>query len=215
MSVAHEAPSHVESAKQGVMMVKKAWLRESAAALAVVGLCAAGPAGAALVANGGFETGDFSGWLLTGDTTFASVISDAPVPQSGTYGASFGPFQTTSGISQTLATVAGTTYVLDFWLQAESDPLGASAPNSFLATWNGAPVTSVVNSAAFDYKHLTFNVTATSASTSLAFTFRNDPAFWDLDNVAVTAVPEPESWALIALGLAALAVRRRRASTRR
>ena len=83
------------------------------------------------------------------------------------------------------------------------------------ATINGAPVTTLVNSTAFDYKHLTFNVTATSASTSLAFTFRNDPAFWDLDNVAVTAVPEPESWALIALGLAALAVRRRRASTRR
>jgi len=192
-------------------MVKSAWLRGSAAAFALFGLCVAAPAGAALVTNGGFETGDFTGWALTGDSSFSSVVSDPPVPQSGTYGASFGPFQTTSGISQTLATVAGTTYVLDFWLQAESDPFGASAPNSFLATWNGATVTSLSNSAAFAYKHLTFNVVATSASTPLAFSFRDDPAFWDLDNVSVAvAVPEPETWLLVSLGLAALAAQRRR-----
>jgi hypothetical protein len=179
--------------------------------LALAATLGVAPASAAsLVVNGGFETGDFTGWTLTGDTGFSSVVSDLPVPQSGMFGASFGPFQTTGGISQTLTTVAGTTYVLDFWLQAEVDPLGAAGPNSFAATWGGATVKSLLNSPAFGYQHLTFNVTATSASTDLAFNFRNDPAFWDLDNVSVTAVPEPETWALLGLGLAAIAAVRRR-----
>ncbi|MDQ6626911.1 MAG: PEP-CTERM sorting domain-containing protein [Pseudomonadota bacterium] len=182
-----------------------------AALLSLAGTLAAGPAGAAIV-NGGFETGNFSGWtLVTDDLTFATVSSQAPVPQSGIWGASFG---SPSTLSQTVATVAGSFYALDFWLQDEADVLGAATPNSFEATWNGTTVTSLVNTAAFNYKHLTFNLAATSASTVVAFTFRNDPGFWDLDNVAVTAVPEPETWALMGLGLALLAARRRRLSTR-
>lgn len=194
-------------------MIRNSWLVQCAASLSLVGALAAAPASAAIVVNGGFETGDFTGWLQSGDNTFTSVSSQAPVPQSGTFGASFGP-SPIGGISQALATVAGTTYILDFWLQAETDPLGGFAPNSFQATWNGATVSSLLNSPAFNYKHLTFNVVATSASSTLAFAFRDDPAFWDLDNVSVTAVPEPETWALIGLGLAVLAARRRRGSAR-
>lgn len=198
-------------------MIRKSWLFHFAASFALAGFFVATPAGAAsLVSNGGFETGSFSDWVSTGDTSFSSVSSAAPVPQSGTYGASFGPFETTGGISQTLATFAGASYILDFWLQAEADVLGGSDPNSFRATWNGSTVTSLLNSTAFDYMHLTFNVTATSASTVLGFTFRNDPGFWDLDNVAVTAVvPEPETWALMGFGLALLSLRRRSGSARR
>lgn len=195
-------------------MIRNSWLVQCAASLSLLGALATAPASAAIVVNGGFETGSFSGWTETGNTGFSSVSLDAPVPQSGTYGASFGPFGTKGGISQTLATVAGTTYILDFWLQAEPGASGDVTPNSFEAKWNAATVTSLSNSPAFNYTHLTFNVAATSASTVLEFAFRDDPAFWDLDNVSVTAVPEPETWALIGLGLAVLAARRRRQSVR-
>jgi len=187
-----------------------------AASLSLAGALAAMPAGAVGVVNGDFETGDFTGWTLSGDFSNSGVFSGAPSAQSGTYGASFGPVETTGEISQTLATVAGTHYTLDFWLQAELDALGNPDSNSFVATWGGATVKSLLNSPVFGYTHMTFDVIATGASTVLGFTFRNDPSFWDLDNVSVTAaVPEPETWALFGLGLAALAVRRRRRSARR
>jgi PEP-CTERM motif len=194
-------------------LVKRSWLAGCTASLALAATLGAAPASAGPVVNGGFETGDFTGWTLTGDSSNSFVVSDLPVPQSGTFGASFGPVGTTGGIMQTLTTIAGANYVLDFWLQAEPDPFGAATPNSFLATWGGTTVTSLVDSPAFGYVHEVFSVTATSASTDLGFTFRNDPAFWDLDNVSVTAVsavPEPETLALVGLGLAVLAAQRRR-----
>ena len=54
---------------------------------------------------------------------------------------------------------------------------------------------------------------ATSPSEILKFTAENDLGFIFLDAVSVTAVPEPDSVALMAFGLAAIAFmgRRRRA----
>lgn len=169
------------------------------------------PARASIVVNGGFETGDFTGWTQFGDTSFASVSSDSPVPQSGVYGASFGEFDRTGGIFQTLATTAGTKYTVDFWLQNESDFNGAFSPNSFAFTWGGLTEMTLSNASPFDYKHYSFTLTALAATTDLRFQFRQDPAFYDLDNVAVTAaVPEPETWALFTAGLVGLVARRRR-----
>ena len=195
-------------------------IRQIASSLVLAGAFAAASASAAIVVNGGFETGDFSGWTLTGDTSFSGVFSDPGIPQSGTYGASFGAVGDTVTLSQLLATTAGTLYTVDFWLQSELDAFGVTTPNSFQLAWNGSSVagSSLLNAGAFAYKHFTYNLMAPAASTSLAFTFRNDPAFWDLDNVAVTAVaapiPEPETWALMAMGLAFVAARRRRSTTR-
>lgn len=194
--------------------------RQIASSLVFAGAFAAAPASAAIVVNGGFETGDFSGWTLTGDSAFSGVFSDPGVPQSGTYGASFGTVGDTVTLSQSLATIAGAAYAVDFWLQAELDPFGVATPNSFQLAWNGSSVaaSSLLNSGAFAYEHFTYSLTATAASTTVAFTFRDDPAFFDLDNVAVTAVtapiPEPETWALMALGLGFVAARRRRSAAR-
>ena len=48
----------------------------------------AGAAQANLVTNPGFETGDFTGWALSGDTTFTGV--DGFSPHSGSFGAFLG-----------------------------------------------------------------------------------------------------------------------------
>ena len=57
------------------------------------------------VTNGGFETGDFTGWVQTGDASFTGI--DTFAARSGTYGAFFGP-TSVGGISQSFATVAST-----------------------------------------------------------------------------------------------------------
>src|SRR5260370_23598673 len=46
------------------------------------------PASAGLVVNGGFETGDFKGWTLGGNTDFTFVDGE---PHSGMFSACLGP----------------------------------------------------------------------------------------------------------------------------
>ena len=56
-----------------------------------------------LVANCGFETGDFTGgWSLTGNTGFTGVSSSAPYVFSGTYGAQLGPIGSDGFLTQDL-----------------------------------------------------------------------------------------------------------------
>jgi hypothetical protein len=179
-----------------------------AATLSTAALLAAPAAQANIVANGGFETGDFTGWTVSGAGAFTGV--DGTTPQAGSYAAYVGDPAT---LRQTLNTVAGQHYTIDFWLQAEADVTGAAAPNSFEFDWAGAAVMSLTDAAATNgYVHYSFDLVANSALTDLAFQFSNSPAFWDLDSVSANRVPEPGSLALVALaaGLASLQARRRR-----
>ena len=179
----------------------------AAAALIVSVAAQAGPN---IVVNGGFETGDFSGWTASIDPVFDGVDSFAP--HSGTFAAFFGNPSGASTISQTLTTVSGTVYCSRLLAASRSGRVGASAPNAFSFDWNGgAAELALTDSPAFGYTHYHFLLQATAATTQLAFTFANEPAFWDFDDASVAA-PEPGSAALVALacGLLALTLRRRR-----
>jgi hypothetical protein len=185
----------------------------AACGILAAGLLASTVAHANLITNGGFETGDFSGWTTSIDPVFDGV--DTAAPQAGTFAAFFGNPDGTSTISQTLATASGTTYSVSFWLMAEPDVTGAAAPNSFSFDWNGNPRAVLLNTAPFGYTEFQFFITASSASTTLDFSFSNTPAFWDFDSVDVSAVvPEPTSLALVLGALGGLLTVKRRSSAK-
>jgi hypothetical protein len=143
-----------------------------------------------IVVNGDFETGDFTGWTLTGPTTFSAV--DTVAPHTGNFAAFFGDVSTT--LQQSLATTIGGTYEISFWLMVESDPFSQTTPNSFSASFGGLPLISLVDIPEQFYTQYVFDVTATSASTDLSFDFSDPPAFLDFDDVSVsqvTSVPGP------------------------
>ncbi len=181
-----------------------------ASSWAAAALFATGAAHADLVTNGGFETGDFSGWTAVTDPQWDGV-GDATVltVQAGLQSAYFGG--SNSSISQALSTVAGSNYKLSFWLAAEADIAGNSdSPNAFSVDVGSGALMSLTDVSAFGYTLYEFTFIAAAASTNLTFNFSQVPAYWDLDSVAVT-LPEPGSIALLAAaGLAGLVAGRRR-----
>jgi len=140
--------------------------------------------GQPIVANGGFETGNFTGWTETGTTTYMSVSTVSTYIHSGTYGAALGPYAALSYLSQNLVTTPGSSYLLSCWLV---NPKGGTG-NQFLVQWNGATIYSQTNVANTTWTNLQFLVTATGASTPLQFGFENDPAYFGFDDVGVTPV---------------------------
>jgi uncharacterized repeat protein (TIGR03803 family) len=143
-----------------------------------------------LVQNGGFETGDMTGWAYSGannnaidifvDNGSQSLIS----PHSGNYLAALGPIGSLGYISQTLATSAGAPYLLSFWLDS---PDGA-IPNQFLVSWNGTNLYNQTNLPALGWTNMQFQVAASGTSTVLEFGAQNDNSYFGLDDVSVSSL---------------------------
>lgn len=176
------------------------------------------PLRADIVLNGNFDANSPGwntaplDWTLTpasSGSDFAVVFNPAigviSAPNSANFGA-IGSLDDT--ISQVLPTVAGESYILDFFLAHDA----TDNQNDFHAIWNGTPVLNLVNASSFPYTEFTFDVVATGSSTTLAFAGREVPAWFSLDNVSVnpdpandSTIPEPASVVLLGSVLICLA----------
>jgi hypothetical protein len=153
------------------------------------------------IGNGGFETGDFSDWQLTGDTNvnFADSIDfallsgsssipgvdDAKFAHTGIYGAFLGQANSPGSLSQSIPTVPGQQYLVSFWL---ANP-ASGVPNEFGVSWNESLLFHQLNLDAFDWTNLQFIVTATATESALEFSFRNDNKAFGLDDITLHIVP--------------------------
>ena len=104
-----------------------------------------------IVSNGGFETGDFSGWNLNDSAAGWSYIDFGyyEQPHTGNYEAALYSPGVMGLISQTLSTTAGTGYLLSFWFDNPSSDTG-----ELLVSWNGNTIFDETNiSTSTEYGH--------------------------------------------------------------
>ena len=182
------------------IMFKNIRIKSAAFVACLVGSCAVAslPARADLIINGGFETGDLTGWTIVQQGYPFSVVT-SPV-YSGNYAAQIAGYDYNKDIlSQTVSTTVGQSYTLSFaFLQDNGTPSGLTVQ------WDTNQVYSETDSA-HGWQTYTFNVIGTGSDT-VSFVAWNNPAFAYLDNVAlnVSAVPEPSTWAMLLLGFAGI-----------
>ena len=177
-----------------------------------------------LVANCGFETGDFTGWTISGNTTNPGCNDygvDFADLQSGNFGAYMSQdfFISTAPVvlSQTLSTTAGANYFISFFVELDTPPSPGVA-QTFVAMFGSTTIASLAPTVAFPgtvgtFEQFTATVPATGPTTVLSFAFENDDSFWSFDDVSVislTATPEPSTFLLAGAALGGLLLARRR-----
>jgi Carbohydrate binding domain len=168
-------------------------MQKLASTVVIMGLCAAMLGGveqvkANLVVNGGFETGDFTGWT-TGPNSYPMYIVTSPV-NSGSYAAQIAGYSSFPDtlIQQTIPTTLGQNYTLSFWREVD----GGGPTISLDVKWNGSAIFSELNTGAQPYQQFSFTVQGTGSDT-IEFICANDPSFTYLDDVSLTPVPEPST----------------------
>ena len=166
-----------------------------------------------LVVNGGFESGNFSGWTVS-DGSLTTAGNDQP--HSGSFEARLGN-RGLSTLSQSIATVVGTIYTVDLFVARQGLLAGGEA-SSFSGSFAGTTfltlnaLTLPLNS---PYREFSATITATSTNSLLAFNYIDQPSYTLVDDVSVTgpivrAVPEPETYALMMFGLGTIGLISRR-----
>jgi hypothetical protein len=138
-----------------------------------------------LVANCGFEqTAPSPGWTWTGDMSYTTI--NAIAAHSGMLGLYTGPTADLGFFTQTLATTAGQSYDLTYWLR------NSGRPARFQISWDGSVIQ---DDPAFDHSdhvYTSYTISGLIASgdtTVVSFGFLNVPDYFYFDDVSVTPTP--------------------------
>jgi VCBS repeat-containing protein len=139
-------------------------------------------AGPTVAVNGGFESGDLTGWIA------APGVSVDPTFIGGELGNYAARLSGAGFLEQDVATVAGQHYTLSFYVSGDPD---ASA-TSFNAYWDGVQIlaqTDVVSG----FTRYTFDVVgdALDPTTQLFFDFSGDGTGMFVDQISINPTPGP------------------------
>lgn len=131
-----------------------------------------------LVANCGFETGDFRGWLTESPPCFCSIGPEARF--SGNFGLDDAGGAGLAYVSQVLPTVAGQQYSLTFRLR------NMGRPNRFQVRWDGEIVYELVDAADFPWTEFQLDgLVASKDRSEIRFGFYNELDSWFFDDIVV------------------------------
>ena len=209
------------------------------AAVIAAGILGAGAASAAGVVNGSFETGgpgdaglggfstlgggstSINGWTVTGDSV--DWINGYWQGADGTHSVDLNGVGV-GGVEQLISTTPGKTYKLSFSLSGNPDN-GSDTKTMLVSAGQGVgsysyAFTTPPNSrGSMNWVDDSLTFTASGPSTLISFqSTTTGNCCWGpaLDNVSLSAVPEPTTWAMAVLGfgLMGVALRRRPALAR-
>jgi len=148
---------------------------------AVAALSVACPAKANLITNGGFETGDFTDWTVSGVATVNGTVNGI-APHSGIFQANM----LLVGLTQSVATTPGASYTIDFFVA--SNNFGHPSSVTLAVNWGGTTIFSHLFTSDIGYTEYTFTETASASSTDLEFFVSGVNGAFVLDDVSVNAV---------------------------
>jgi VCBS repeat-containing protein len=141
-------------------------------------------AGPTIITNGGFETGNLTGWDNGGAGSPISV-------QFFGFGGEFGNYAAllsattggTNSLAQNVATTPGQHYTLGFSVSGDPD----SSSNSFSVHWDGSTILAISDGQSGGFTHYSFDVVgdAFASTTSLAFSYADDGTGLRLDNITL------------------------------
>ena len=174
-----------------------------------VGLAGSRASAQNLLINPGFETGDMTGWTVAHLGSFSGVNNGGGTPHSGVdyFGMGAISLADQTDFYQDVATTVGQTYIASFWAYDRDTPPSGQIHVTFGGVDIGPASGTVTSGPPYVQYSLTF--TATAASTRL------ESKGWEANlwvisyDYSVSAVPEPATLSLLALGFGIRALRRR------